>query len=38
MIHAWFLWNAHVDAVRRALASACARIRRPIEQSLEHGG
>jgi acetyl esterase/lipase len=28
MIHAWHLWNAHLDAGRRALASAAAFIRR----------
>jgi epsilon-lactone hydrolase len=27
MIHAWHLWNAHLDAGRRALASAAAFIR-----------
>jgi monoterpene epsilon-lactone hydrolase len=30
MIHAWHLWNAHLDAGRRALASAAAFIRRHL--------
>jgi monoterpene epsilon-lactone hydrolase len=30
MIHAWHLWNAHLDAGRRALASAAAFIRRHV--------
>ena len=28
MIHAWHLWNAHLEPARRALASAGAFIRR----------
>jgi acetyl esterase/lipase len=30
MIHAWHLWNAHLDAGRRALARAAAFIRRHL--------
>lgn len=30
MIHAWHLWNAHLDAGRRALASAAVFIRRHL--------
>jgi acetyl esterase/lipase len=30
MIHAWPLWNAHLDAGRRALASAGAFMRRHL--------
>ena len=30
MIHAWHMWNAHLDAGRRALASAAAFIRRHL--------
>jgi epsilon-lactone hydrolase len=30
MIHAWPMWNAHLDAGRRALASAGAFIRRHL--------
>jgi epsilon-lactone hydrolase len=30
MIHAWHLWNAHLDSGRRALASAAAFIRRHL--------
>jgi hypothetical protein len=31
MIHAWHLWNAHLQPGRRALASAGAFIRRHLE-------
>ncbi len=31
MIHAWHLWNAHLEAGRRALASAGAFMRRHLE-------
>jgi len=30
MIHAWHLWNAHLEPGRRALASAGAFIRRHL--------
>ena len=33
MIHAWLLWNAHLEDGRRALANAGAFISRHIEQS-----
>jgi acetyl esterase/lipase len=33
MIHAWPLWNAHLEPGRRALASAGAFIRRHLESS-----
>ena len=32
MIHAWPLWNAHLDAGRRALASAGSFVREHISQ------
>jgi monoterpene epsilon-lactone hydrolase len=34
MIHAWPLWNAHLEDGRRALASAGSFIRRIFDQGM----
>jgi epsilon-lactone hydrolase len=37
MIHAWPMWNAHLEAGRRALASAGAFVRRHMDTERARG-